>query len=260
MTCASLLLILSSSSPAHSPSVLSSSSPPPPLLSSTSPVCFLNPVRSPCSRFTHHHPTCSPRLLLPRPLPSSHSPCPSAGGEAPRRRWLVSLNRQAYKLSLLMAVRVVGVMGCTGTGKSCVSAELASLLEADVVEGDKCFLPPHECPWLDLTHIWPKEQIPEALASKKADTNHPDALDWVKFDEMIASAREVAEVQRRKAVIIDSFLLQCREVVRRHITDVVFLDDSNMHPGELARRKWERGHLGKKSYKERGVSFEDYRL
>eukprot|EP00960_Hanusia_phi_P033032 750205-Hanusia_phi.AAC.3 len=159
-----------------------------------------------------------------------------------------------------MAVRVVGVMGCTGTGKSCVSAELASLLEADVVEGDKCFLPPHECPWLDLTHIWPKEQIPEALASKKADTNHPDALDWVKFDEMIASAREVAEVQRRKAVIIDSFLLQCREVVRRHITDVVFLDDSNMHPGELARRKWERGHLGKKSYKERGVSFEDYRL
>ncbi|EKX31179.1 hypothetical protein GUITHDRAFT_122616 [Guillardia theta CCMP2712] len=159
-----------------------------------------------------------------------------------------------------MAVRIVGVVGCTGTGKSCLSEELAKLLGAEVVEGDKCFLPAHQCPRLDLTHLWPDEGVPQALASKREDTNHPDALDWSKLEKEISAGRRAAEEQQRQAVIVDSFLLQCRDIVRRHLTDIVYLDDSNMLPGELARRKWERSHLGKRSYKEKGVSFEEYKL
>ena len=44
------------------------------------------------------------------------------------------------------------------------------------------------------------------------------------------------------------------------MTGFVYIEDSSLAPEELISRKWARSHLGKPSYKDRGVTMEEYRV
>ena len=141
-----------------------------------------------------------------------------------------------------------------------------------VVTCDDHYLPLERCPRFGLASEirWPGGAVPEAFAARgDADLNHPASVDWGGVARAIdAAVDEAAAADAADGgttlVVLEGLLLlgEGAEAARRRVARWVVLDDK---PDDAAaqealwRRKWQRsGHLGKKSYRERGVSAEAY--
>ena len=131
-------------------------------------------------------------------------------------------------------VSVVGVFGCTGSGKSTICEALAAKVGPDateIIHGDAFFLPPHLCPPLSLDSLpWVSDRgIPEALARKKNDTNHPGAIDWVAFEGKVGESIASAAQRGVRLLLVDShLLLQGGEAMLRQFGHFIFVDDSSL--------------------------------
>eukprot|EP00123_Amoebidium_parasiticum_P012598 comp21465_c0_seq1/m.29703 comp21465_c0_seq1/g.29703 ORF comp21465_c0_seq1/g.29703 comp21465_c0_seq1/m.29703 type:complete len:223 (-) comp21465_c0_seq1:165-833(-) len=149
---------------------------------------------------------------------------------------------------------VVGIGGATGTGKS------------TLVDG---LVRDYSCPVLHLDHYWvPPEQLPPmpqdwldaapACWKGKKDTNVPQIIDWPRFE--VAIKRKIDECREKgeKVLLVEGFLLFWDERVRNLCHRSVFLDLTDEAEPDVIMRKWTRHHLGNPSYRDRGVSYEDY--
>ena len=131
-------------------------------------------------------------------------------------------------------VSVVGVFGCTGSGKSTICEALAAKVGPDateIIHGDAFFLPPHLCPPLSLDSLpWVGDRgVPEALARKKNDTNHPGAIDWVAFEAKVGESIASAAQRGVRLLLVDShLLLQGGEAMVRLFEHFIFVDDSSL--------------------------------
>ena len=131
-------------------------------------------------------------------------------------------------------VSVVGVFGCTGSGKSTICEALAAKVGPDateIIHGDAFFLPPHLCPPLSLDSLpWVSDRgIPEALARKKNDTNHPGAIDWVAFEGKVGESIASAAQRGVRLLLVDShLLLQGGQAMLRQFGHFIFVDDSSL--------------------------------
>jgi len=163
---------------------------------------------------------------------------------------------------LIMAT-VIGVVGCTGTGKSTLCDALEKQLKERervvcVIHTDDYFREEEGCPTLDLESLnWAGGTVPDALSSKTRDTNCPEAVEW---DGVRAAVSQAAATAGQGVVLVEGFLVLCDGPVREMLDAVVMLEFKGGRDAEeeVIRRKWTRRHLGKLSYEERGVSFADY--
>mmetsp|Transcript_27830 Transcript_27830/g.43446 ORF Transcript_27830/g.43446 Transcript_27830/m.43446 type:complete len:350 (-) Transcript_27830:565-1614(-) len=134
----------------------------------------------------------------------------------------------------------------------------------EIVSGDNYFLPVEQCPQLDLGPLWAGTDVPGPLRTKKSDTNHPDCMNWPEFLTAIRGAKSRALHTGAPLLLVESFLLLSNEDVVNELDHVAFLydfsPDQSKARSEIMHRKWERAHLGKASYKERGLSIDDYRI
>ena len=96
-----------------------------------------------------------------------------------------------------------------------------------------------------------------------ADFNVPSAVDWSALENELISARE----QRNGLVIVEGALLLSSHPGAVRILDlcdhtvVLTADGQDRHAMQnLWQRKWQRAHLGKASYSERGVTAEEYEV
>ena len=123
--------------------------------------------------------TCHPPALLnARAASLLPGPCPLVSRFSLRRARF-SLRRARRIPHLLLMVVVVGVVGCSGSGKSSLCTALADALGGEVVNGDDFFRPDEILDALDLSELpWPGGSVPPALANKKTDNNLPSAIDW----------------------------------------------------------------------------------
>ncbi len=164
-------------------------------------------------------------------------------------------------------VPVVGLVGCSASGKSTLCAELPRDAAAAVVAADDFYKPRDACPRFDLAADirWPGG-VPDAFRERgNADLNHPDSVDWAACaDAVDASVEAVVDAGGGGVVIVEGLLLlgAGAERVRDRCAQLVLLDDGYDDPAKqevLWRRKWTRsGHLGKTSYQQRGVTADEY--
>ena len=162
-------------------------------------------------------------------------------------------------------VPVLGLVGCSASGKSTLCAELPA---AAVVAADDFYKPRDACPVVDLAADvrWPSGEVPTAFQERGgADLNHPDSVDWAACAEAVDAAVEsVVDAGGGGVVVVEGLLLlgAGAERVRDRCAKLVLLDDGYDDPAKqdvLWRRKWTRsGHLGKASYKDRGVTADEY--
>lgn len=165
-------------------------------------------------------------------------------------------------------VAVVGLVGCSAAGKSTLTAALADEPAATVCLDD-FYKPLKDCPTFDLAGdiAWPGGNVPEAfLARGNADLNHPDAVDWKAAEDALDGAVDAVVDARLRGgaggyVLVEGLLLLgegAAERLRDRCGAVVLLDDRHGDADAqevLWRRKYtRRGHLGKPSYEDRGVS------
>ena len=158
----------------------------------------------------------------------------------------------------------LGLVGCSASGKSTLCAELPA---AAVIAADDFYLPRDACPRFDLAADirWPGG-VPDAFQARgNADLNHPDSVDWAACAEAVdAAVEKIVDAGGGGVVIVEGLLLlgAGAERVRDRCAQLVLLDDGYDDPAKqevLWRRKWTRtGHLGKDSYKARGVTAEEY--
>lgn len=141
-----------------------------------------------------------------------------------------------------------------------------------LVNCDDYYLPLELCPRFDLSGeiAWPGGAVPEAFAARgNADLNDPAAVDWTGVASavdraVLAAAAADAADGRRTLVVLEGLLLlgAGAEAARRRVQRWILLDappNDAAAQAELWRRKYTRsGHLGKKSYQERGVSADAY--
>ena len=83
----------------------------------------------------------------------------------------------ALKRPTTFCVPVVGLVGCSASGKSTLCAELPA---AAVIAADDFYKPRDSCPRFDLAADirWPAG-VPGAFQARgNADLNHPDSVDW----------------------------------------------------------------------------------
>ena len=164
---------------------------------------------------------------------------------------------------------VCGIVGPSAAGKSSVVAALRRALGARlaVVACDDSYKPAARCPIVDLHALpWPLGRTPDAFARRGcADMNHPDAIEWRDVAADVCRAGSKSDAGDR-IVIVEGLLLASdhRGAARvRELCDVFVVlgvpsDDADAQEA-CWRRKWTREHLGKQSYRSRGVDADDYR-
>jgi tRNA A37 N6-isopentenylltransferase MiaA len=103
-------------------------------------------------------------------------------------------------------LQVVGVVGCTGTGKTTLCERLSSEAAGEIVSGDDFFLSSERCPALDLSALWKEGHMPEAFAQKTSDTNVPESIDWVGFEGAVLKAIQRGREEGKELVLVESFL------------------------------------------------------
>ncbi len=176
----------------------------------------------------------------------------------------------------LMRTLTVGLVGPSATGKSALADALSKLLPSTialaVVSADAHYRPLHHCPAFRPDEIrWHSGSMPDAFRERgAADLNHPAAVDWEAcaraLDAVIDEARGTTDVDRTTVVLVEGLLLLANDpganALRGRVTAWALLADDPHDAAcqrELWTRKWTRsGHLGKLSYRDRGVSEEDY--
>ena len=160
-----------------------------------------------------------------------------------------------------MSLTVIGVIGCTGSGKSTLCDKITELVDCRVVRGDDYLLSKERCPPLDLSDLpWPDGTIPDAFVSKRHDTNCPGCVDWPAFETAVETAivEESIQLSGNRLLLVESFLLLHSPAILARLHHVISIEIREEQWPCLARRKWERRHLGTASYQERGVSFDAY--
>jgi uridine kinase len=173
------------------------------------------------------------------------------------------LFRECVSLPVLtMSLTIVGVTGCSGSGKSTICAKLSEYVDCKVINGDEFLIPQEQCPPLDLTQLpWLAEEVPAAFAPKRHDTNCPECVDWPAFESAVRQAidEETQMIDGQSRILfIESFLLLHSPFIVSILNILVRINIRDENWPDIIRRKWERRHLGKPSYKERGVSIEEY--
>jgi len=162
-------------------------------------------------------------------------------------------------------VPVLGLVGCSASGKSTLCAELPA---AAVIAADDFYLPRDACPFVDLAAEvrWPSGELPTAFQIRGgADLNHPDSVDWAACaDAVDAAVEKIVDAGGGGVVVVEGLLLlgAGAERVRDRCAQLVLLDDGYDDPAKqevLWRRKWTRtGHLAKTSYQQRGVTADEF--
>ena len=163
-------------------------------------------------------------------------------------------------------MKTVGLVGCSASGKSSlVDALLAATVRTRVICCDDYYKPKDECPTFELDALpWPGGEVPPAFRARgNADMNHPASVDW---DGVLSALRREADGDAA-VIIVEGLLLLGDDAgaaaVRAEIDHYALLDvgaDDAAAQAALCERKFARAHLGKKSYKERGVSAAAYRV
>mmetsp|Transcript_784 Transcript_784/g.2032 ORF Transcript_784/g.2032 Transcript_784/m.2032 type:complete len:257 (-) Transcript_784:128-898(-) len=162
---------------------------------------------------------------------------------------------------------VVGLVGPSAAGKSHLCATMERRLggQLRVLACDDHYLKPEECPRFNLAAIpFPSGSTPQAfLCRGNADMNHPGSVDWTGVAR--ALDKLIDECDPSDVVVVEGLLLfgedDGAKAVLAECERVALLQadgGDKRAQDELLRRKWTRAHLGKKSYRERGVSLEDY--
>jgi len=223
-------------------------------------------------------------LTLLSTAPSA-SLCPRASALGPKAARTRGWRRARRLATAFLMVVVVGVVGCSGSGKSTLCSALAEILDGDIVTGDDFFRPDAEMEPLDLSELpWPNGAVPAALSGKTRDNNAPSALNWCAlprissvccasnainavsvrrdaFAAAVDAAHARAEAAGRAFLFIDSFMLlspEGRATVAPRVGRLLYLDHSGAPPDALLDRKWARARPNSRSYRERGVSREEY--
>jgi hypothetical protein len=85
-------------------------------------------------------------------------------------------------------------------------------------------------------------------------------VDWPAFEAAVetAIAEESAHPSGSRLLLVESFLLFHSAAILARLHRVVRIAIADEDWPRLARRKWERRHLGTASYQERGVPFDAY--
>ena len=167
------------------------------------------------------------------------------------------------------SMKTVGLAGCSASGKTTlVDALRAATVGARVICCDDYYRPKAECPTFALDELpWPGGEVPAAFAARgNFDMNHPASVDWDGVLDALRRARVAAGAEAGGAVVIVEGLLLLGDdagaaAVRAEIDHFVLLDAGADAASQaaLCARQFARAHLGKKSYKERGVSAAAYR-
>ncbi|KAJ1476369.1 hypothetical protein T484DRAFT_1965969 [Baffinella frigidus] len=204
-----------------------------------------------------------PRAAFQPPPFLTRGPAPPRPGLNPFASRF-SLRRARRVPHFVLMVVVVGVVGCSGSGKSTLCTALADALGGEVVNGDDFFLEDSHLEALDLSALpWPGEGIPAALANKRTDTNVPSAIDWGAFEAAVDEARSNAIERDQELLFVDSFMLLSgagRDGVAGKVDRFILLEHASAPPELLLERKWGRARPGGASYKDRGVTEEEYKV
>jgi hypothetical protein len=166
---------------------------------------------------------------------------------------------------------VVGVTGCTCAGKSALARGLAAARPGSVIVAlDDYRIPPEGCaaagvPPLDLSALpWPSGQWPKVMSSfseKRWDTNVPAWIDWPSALRAIKEVKDIAKARGCRTVFVEGFLLATQPKLLAILDAVIVLESSDGGETEMRRKYTRSGHLtGRSSYKEKGVSSEDFRV
>ena len=157
---------------------------------------------------------------------------------------------------------VVGLAGPSAAGKSTLMLNMQQLVPVTHISCDDYYLPKEFCPTFNLAGLpWP-EDVPPAFAERgNADLNVPGSIDWAGVLEAI----DAAEATSASTVVVDGLLLlgdhegAQSALARCNHLAVMWADGSDERAmRELWHRKYTRAHLGKRPYKERGVSEAEY--
>ena len=165
--------------------------------------------------------------------------------------------------TLRMAL-VMGLSGCTATGKTTLAKALQrSAPDLLHVCCDDYYLPPEYCPQFDMVRLpWPGDgRVPQAFRQRgSADLNVPESVDWLRVEEAVKHGVNTL----KRPVLIDGALLFGNHPGSQRVLNlcdrvaVLWADDNERCLTELRRRKWVRSRPGRRSYRERGVSAEQY--
>ena len=117
-------------------------------------------------------------------------------------RFVSALERPAA-----FCVPVLGLVGCSASGKSTLCAELPA---AAVVAADDFYKPRDACPRFDLAADirWPGG-VPDAFQVRgNADLNHPDSVDWAACaDAVDAAVEKIVDAGGGGVVVVEGLLL-----------------------------------------------------
>ena len=95
---------------------------------------------------------------------------------------------------------------------------------------------------------------------KRHDTNVPAAIDWAAAEHAIRAAITKCRHSGVPLLLVEGFLLLSQPRVASLLDRCIYLSvEEGEQSDELMRRKWQRTHLGKASYQERGISIGEYR-
>ncbi len=103
---------------------------------------------------------------------------------------------------------IIGLTGCTASGKSTLAATLSGALACSVVTGDDYWQPTDRLPIMDLSLLpWPGGTIPPALADKRYNTNCPESMDGERFAAAFASTLSASTTSGQHYLLVESYLL-----------------------------------------------------
>jgi len=132
---------------------------------------------------------------------------------------------------------------------------------------DDRYLPLDSCPRFDLSGIrWPGVSVPEAFKKRgDADLHHPDSVHWAQVQNDLRDAIRTARFREDRVVILEGLMVCADHAGARSLASMcdAFLllapgDSSPAAQEVLWKRKYLRSHLGNKSYKDRGVTEQEY--
>mgnify|MGYP003685929389 CR=1 FL=1 len=169
-------------------------------------------------------------------------------------------------------MRTVALVGPTAAGKSTICEALAQTAAVSVLACDDFYKPHHICPTFELGALpWPRHTVPAPFAERgSADLNAPDAIDWERLCEAIRERqREItalhSDLEQAPTLLVEGHLLlsehpgaAAARALYSHLA-IIDADDADRRAMDaLLRRKWVRSHWGKRSYRDRGVTEDEY--
>jgi energy-coupling factor transporter ATP-binding protein EcfA2 len=163
----------------------------------------------------------------------------------------------------------VALIGPTASGKTTVCTRLAGIAAVTIIACDDYYKPRHLCPTFELESLpWARGAVPPAFAERgNADFNVPEAVDWERLCGAVHERQQAAAQLGGDAptLLLEGHLLLGAHpgaaVARAMCSHIALLDVDGADREAMRtlwQRKWARAHWGKRSYRERGVTEEEY--